>query len=1499
MRRLTSPRALRLLFALIFFIAAFSATARTIKHSATHARPKQAIGSAKLKPAPITAKQINTAAPVNPLKKAAMKPNIDLYVYRRSYTPGEPAQMRLSGFNVPAVQFAAYRLDLESIVKSSKTLENFGKTLTAVSLHGQKPATAWRFPMGKVFLDQWAERAVNLPKLAPGAYLMQARAGGVEKRTWLVVTGAALLAKRSRQELLVYATDASSGKPLANLPLALTDTNGPRPGGVTNSEGVLRIPTKGAAGNLWIHGANPLGPAYAITSEPGAPEPYAVYTVTDRPIYRPGHKVQYKATVRERLETPGADGLPWRSYANKPAVVEIRDATDALIEHREVTTNANGSVNGDFQLAAEPTLGTWHLNITIGDYHAYSQFLVEAYRKPEMMASVKIDKTHYLGGASIPVTIDAQYYFGKPVTEATVRYSVSFGGGNSEPSFTAQGVTDSHGQLHLDLKTKRLPFDRNLSVEATVSDLSRRSITASGSTTITGGLFQISVEPEQPTYKPGARIPVVVEATDYDDKPVATHVKVSAIETKEDRQHRPYEEVTTHEVNTGSKGRGVVYFSSPRPVDLRLTAEAFDSEHDKISAESSVQVAMPPKHVPVSEPTLEVAADKAEYRPGDTALLTMSGSLSHRPFIAATKTAPARPAHSEAWALVTVEGDRLGRVQVVHWTGPKTVLRIPLALSDFPSVSVNVAIIQDHQLYEQQTRLPVQRADRKLQVSVTSDKKEYRPGDTASYTVTTRDNKGRPVVAEVSLGVVDATIYAIQPDDTPDMEPFFYGGQEVRIQTDFSFAAQYSGGGYQTVPSPASPGSGNIRLRRQFADTAYWNPTVTTGADGTAKVSFTMPDNLTTWRATARAITGQTAVGSTTQEAISTQPFIVRMALPRFYVEGDEAVVSAIVQNYTKTDRTVRAHIDAHGATLTGDADRTLQIAASSSQRIDWRAKITDRASVRFTVSADGGTDAQDAIENTLPAFPDGLKTVTASASALTDADAKETVNLADLPAGAAVTLTLTPSLAAAALDAVQDLKSYPYGCAEQTSSALLPDVAIAQALRSLPSGRAVPWDVNKDVSLALQKLYRYQHPDGGWNWWEFDQTDGDMTAYVLLALVRTKAAGYTVDEQRILRGTDALLNLLSQQQDVSTRADWLATLAEARPAAAAKPLADLFPLRNHLDTYGLASLCLALAHAGDDRSMRLAGTIAEELVASAVTRGRTTHWSATEGGYSWRNDDVDATAHVLRALLATRPHDEHIAGAVRWLMASRDGASWSTTKSSSESLLALAQYMSQTKELTSSYKARVMLDGELVKQLDATPSSAFGEPLTLTLTPDRLKGHQTLTVDKQGAGVLYVSRVVASLTPPDKAKAEAHGLSVHRQFRFASDDPSQANSIASGEVIDVEVEINADADYRHVMIEDPVPAGCQIESVGDGQSSYPVDFCENGNAGYIRQEVRDSKVVFFFDRLPKGRTRLTYRLDAETPGRYRILPDIAALTYFPEVRGNSSLATVQIGETK
>src|SRR5262249_41769237 len=128
------------------------------------------------------------------------------------------------------------------------------------------------------------------------------------------------------------------------------------------------------------------------------------------------------------------------------------------------------------------------------------------------------------------------------------------------------------------------------------------------------------------------------------------------------------------------------------------------------------------------------------------------------------------------------------------------------------------------------------------------------------------------------------------------------------------------------------------------------------------------------------------------------------------------------------------------------------------------------------------------------------------------------------------------------------------------------------------------------------------------------------------------------------------------------------------------------------------------------------------------------------------------------------------------------------------------------------------------------------------------------------------------------------------------SEDPSQADTVASGAEIDVEVEVTADANYRYAMLEDPIPAGCEVAPNADEWGRFAVAYTEGGS-GFARQGGRGNRGVLFFDDLPKGRTRLQYRLYAETPGLYSVLPSIASLMYFPEIRGNSGLVRTRIGE--
>ncbi len=1430
-------------------------------------------------------------------RRAALRPNLDVSLYRRSFTPDEKPALRLSGYNVKLVTLAVYPVNLPLLIPTSKALEALGKQIAKVDLGRQSPAKVWTFAFAKTYPDQWAEAQVKAPLLPRGVYLVVARAGGAEKRSWFAVTDTALVAKRSRQTLLLFAADARSGLPVAGLPLALTDARGRYEGGRTDAQGLLRVPTQERQGSVWAYGMGLHGPAFVLSAAPPAPDPFVVQTFTDRPLYRPGQTVQFKATLRRRQEGEAAGGFAYQTYANKQAIVEVRDATDALIQKRTVTTNAFGSLDGSLLLSDAPALGRWQLIVKTGAQRSYAAFDVQEYRKPEYTVAVHVPASHVLGGATIPVTIDARYLFGQPVANASVKYSLDFeaeGESKTEPSFNGQGVTDAQGRLALQVRTQHLPGNRTLQVSATVTDLSRRAENGLGSVLLTTGAFHLDITTDKSTYKPGERVLVSVHAADYDDKPVSTSVKATWIETKYDRKHRPYQEKTVRNVTTDGRGNGNVSFTPLRPGDYDLELLAFDASGNPIAASESVEVSSDGAR---DDASVSLVPGRSVYHPGDTALVTLHTSL-----IAAQngKSAP-----QAAYALVTLEGERLYQAQVVTLTARATILRIPLTAMQFPSATLHALIVQGKHLYEQQTLLPVAQDAQKLRVTLTPDALTHKPGETLAYTVTTQDSQGRPVLAEVGVGVVDNGIYALAPDTAPDPASIFWPGQAVRVQTDFSFAAMYSGGAFQTMARPAiampamaaaqeppSPAPG-IRVRSRFADTAYWNAFVDTDAQGTAHISFPLPDNLTTWRATARGITQTTQVGQATQETLATLPLLVRLELPRFAVQGDTALVSAIVHNDTAAMRTVQVDLQATGARFAGAARQTLRMAPRAQQRLEWQAKITPNQkaapdAVRFLVTADGGgADAQDAAELFLPTLPDGLKQVRAQADVLGGLHDTQTFPLADLSPNASVTLTLAPSIGSSLFDALDELQSYPYGCAEQTTSAFLPDVVVEGTLKRLHVAKTVRPQLAQWVNVGLQKLYRYQHADGGWNWWEFDQTDEEMTAYVLSGLVAARDAGYVVDTPRILRGAQALKRMLGTERDPSKRADLLLVLASAAPDDVREPLSALYVRRSELDTYGLASLVLALSASGQHAEAAMG---AQELAAKAQTRGTTAFWPAAEGGYTWRDDDIAVTAHALRALLAAAPHNPIVPAVVRRLMGSRDGQGWSSTKSTSEAVLALASYLQATGELHPSFQSSVLLDGQSVAHLGGTEQAAFAAPTVVAFTSEQLAGHKTLSLVKDGAGTLYVTRIVRSLAPPAQAVPAAAGIAVQRTFQIPASNPANAGTVPSGQEIDVHVDLTADADYRYALLEEPIPAGCEVvpEDDTDGRDDRI----------NIRREVHDNRLVFFFDKLPQGRLHLAYRLRTETPGTFRILPSIASLVYFPEVRGNSGLATVNVGTT-
>lgn len=1465
------------------------------------------------------------------LAASAKAPNLSVEVYQRSFASGKEVQLALSLYNLKQVQVTIYPVALESLAPNARAVSlddpkvpgSLPYLLQRLDLKSVRPAAQWAPKLKDFYADSWNELPAKVPTaLAPGVYVASVTGGGIEKRAWFAVSGRALLVKRSPDEILAWVVNAATGQPATGLPVAVYNEQGKQTVANTTGEGLVKLPAPPPGQAAWV--ATQKGdPAFALTSSPEVPDPYAAYLYTDRPIYRPGHLVRFRGTIRARqgrdygLLPPGMETVK----------AEIRTRGGMAVYEQDLPLNEWGTFSGEFQLGPEPPLGDYEIVTTVGEgkdeTRFYHSFEVEAYRKPEFTVDVSIPKAHYLGGAqSIPVTFAAKYFFGSPVSGGKLSYTISFSpqGGVPEPILRAAGRgdlamgeieseikgqarLDKDGRFTLDVKTLRLPMDRMMYVQAAVSETALRPQTASSSVLITAASFRLNVSLDKYTYQAGEQAQVRVTAYDHDGQPVSTAVRLTFTENLVDREGRSYQETTKETLETASDGVVTTALDLKRLGHHEVEVWALDADGNAVYDSARLNVV---KLIEKTWPSLALSADKSEYQPGDTAILTGVTD------------------QAGAWLLVTVEGEKVHTSRVYRLQDHNFRIEVPVVAAYQPNVNVRAALVRKGELLGSNTTLRVPPKQRRLQVILAPDKDRYQPAETATYTITTRDAQGRGVPAEVGLGVVDASVYEIRADNIPDPFDAWWADRPIQVETDFSLANLYPGGAYQRlaaraaapVPAMAMEAADRVeaksegeapRIRKFFTDTAFWGPSLVTGADGSAQATVTIPDNLTTWRATGRGLTKATQAGETRNDIIVTLPLLVRLTLPRFYVQGDEATAAATVHNYTGEQRTVKVTLTAEGAEVLEAPEQTITLENDGIQRLTWRIKVTGPEQARFLVSADGGPGGKDAMETTLPVQADAMKEVTAVAG-MTDQSDTATLNLPAnaVPGSAMVEVTLSPSLAGPIFEALEYLTTYPYGCAEQTMDSFLPDVVVADTLKRLGAQRPRPQMLDRYVNFGLQKLMRYQHDDGGWHWWEFDESDPYISAYICTGLKIAEQAGYVTARGPLQRGVEYVKDALDQEEYRDARAYllWAAAfcdlwadnddLVPARVAAR-----ELYADRDKLNLYNRANLALALHYLSRARGMGAeeaqtlaanAAALAADLEAAAKPVGSGAFWGA-DGTYrySWLDNNVEVTAQVFSALLALKPESPQVLPAVRWLMAQRQGKHWTSTKDTAAAVMVLTKYLEGANELKPDFTARVFSGDKLVQETTFTAGDVFKDAAKVPIPAmDLQTGDNAIRLEKTGTGNLYWTARLLYLTPSDQVKPSTGVMEMMRQYHLPAEDPTTAGTQQPGDVIQVEVTLRSHENLRYALLQEPIPAGCEVLDSGEDRIPY---------IGCDRREVWDNRLVLYFDYLPKGEVSFTYALRAEAPGAFRILPSQAELMYFPEVRGNAKPVRMQVAD--
>jgi uncharacterized protein YfaS (alpha-2-macroglobulin family) len=707
-------------------------------------------------------------------------------------------------------------------------------------------------------------------------------------------------------------------------------------------------------------------------------------------------------------------------------------------------------------------------------------------------------------------------------------------------------------------------------------------------------------------------------------------------------------------------------------------------------------------------------------------------------------------------------------------------------------------------------------------------------------------------------------------------------------------------------------GLGEEVVRRDFADSAFWNAKLRTDATGKAEAKFKLPDSLTNWRVQVTAVSPRMHIGTTTAKFKSTRSVMVWPMLPRTFTEGDVVRVFGTVHNLTDKEQTIVAHLKAENGEVLGNAEQTVKVPAKGSVPVYWNYKAGTKGFTDLLMSAkcDAGSDAS---LKKLPVTAAGIVERVTASGMVGKGDLKVTLPEGVDPARATATVTIAPTVAADLADTLPYLVDYPYGCVEQTMSRFLPALRVAQILRQydLSTIAALEEKLPKVVAAGQKRLIELQHQDGGWGWQGNGTYHELMTPYALMGLILAEDAGYPCpNPQTIERGLERLkvqledmrlrlaqgehrkwptllndavysLSVYALKAKENDLANWWLTLERAVGSEA-------------LSDYGHALVLeIAVKHGKKD----LAADLAAELRKRAKKSGDQVYW--TKAGFlRWADNTTEITAVVMKALVAYDPNDPLIPGVLQYFHTTKRGNHWDSTKDTACVLYALCDYLVAVKAgPAAAGEVKVNVNGveDARAKLDSPASK------TVKFSGKTLKaGENVFKVAGEEGTDGALARVVVSFTRNNGADIEArdHGVKVERTISVRGADGTWSDlkpgaSVPTGSYLKVRVTAKPGpgTDIRYTLLESPKPAGGETIPANDPRFAKDIV-----TTGYVLREDREAMTCFHYEQVA-GEFVAEYVVMTEFVGEFRIAPARVELMYKPAIGGHSDSFSLKVTE--
>ena len=686
------------------------------------------------------------------------------------------------------------------------------------------------------------------------------------------------------------------------------------------------------------------------------------------------------------------------------------------------------------------------------------------------------------------------------------------------------------------------------------------------------------------------------------------------------------------------------------------------------------------------------------------------------------------------------------------------------------------------------------------------------------------------------------------------------------------------------------------------AETAFWDPAVVTGEDGTATVTITMPQRSTAWSLRAKGINENALAGEAAIELVTKKELFGELKLPLAFTAGDTARIPVDVHSSLEGARQITVRLKTTIGEKSTELTRTLDVEGPGIETISYPVAIDEGGTAEFDLTVASGEDVSDNVVRAVPINPYGASVyATAGGSA-----SQSTLAFVEFPQSVpaqnpSLEVVIGPSINRSLLDVVLGSGASAARClhlpvsdVERAASDVLGAVALLKMIDAsretdTPEARALAGKITSGISLLVSS----QRDDGGWNWLkDQNQSSGDwyLSSRVMWALSAARRAGFGVPAEQFAGGQTFLKSAFANmaRNDLESQAVLLHATAVSGGADFAL-LNRVYRERNSLCGSGVLYLSLAFA-AADRRET------ASELLRLFETQHLASLERPNEPRLPWMNDPSERRALYLLALEELSPSSPQTKETAEQLLAARAGSRWSVEKANGPAVMALSRWFARTQHVSEKYELKVFVNDAELETLTVDPAKDGTRRLTVPAEMLKPNERQRINFDLTGRGEFTYSVVMTGFVPTDQLKTTDKALSIRREYQpaqrmfdgkpvprgfgvVAGSYKSFTNPFTQvpvgqrGEVTLRAYRQNTSSDpgrrYDHLVVVEPIPAGCTVL-----EGSVSGDYL-------LRYDVEPGRITFYLggQRYPGS---LRYTLVGYVPGEFKAAPSMLRSLYDP-----------------